>query len=218
MTQNLTLLTRFGAILKFMNGEDGSGRPDAVIRPSLPDALRVTQSELLAALGAKRRKELDKKLSHAVIVASRLHTGKDCYRSIRHAVDRLEREIRERENRRSREAASLRRSLQTQIRQLHPRINILKRELGEEPLSTDGLDDMSIDELRTTHDLFEEEWNGVEMRFEERIYRAFERLRRANRLPAVPTKGGQRNITQQEFHDRALGKLFPEERRLRRAA
>lgn len=215
----LGLLARLTAILKFIEGENGSDRPDAVIRPMLPEALRVTQAELLETLGVKRRKKLGKKLSHAVRVVARIHTGKDCYRTIGVSLQRVKAAIENMEQLRNRDEVALKKSFKSRILTLHRKINAVKRELNEKPLGPIDLDEMSIDQLKTTAILFEEDWNGCELRFEDRISMLY-RTMDAKRLPKVCGKHGMRPVNEAEYFRRELERVVrnSESKRVRKAA
>jgi hypothetical protein len=94
MTKNkIGLLARLSAILAFIEGENGSDRPRARIRAALPEGLRITQTEILESFGVKRRGELPEELRHPTRVVARLHSGRDCYRTISASAEKLVAEL-----------------------------------------------------------------------------------------------------------------------------
>jgi len=167
--EQVALLARLTTILKFIVGETGSERLKAVIRPRLPDALRVTQAELLSALGVTDKSALPGKLRHAVVVIARFHTGRDCFRTIEHAVARLHSELEDRFAREPLEkrvmrlggnpkeglplselrvrAAELRATRVDEALELKAALDVLINELDEKPLDFLSIREMLDEEL-----------------------------------------------------------------------
>ena len=203
MKKTTTLLGRLRAILAFFRGFDPSERPQGVIRKDLPEVLRVTQTELLREFGIKNRSELPKRLRHAVVVASRIHTGRDCYRTIVGAVERVARELCFSLEARAREEAERVSALRTQILELRGKYNLLAHALHEEALALQL--EKTSEALALQLEELEEAWDGAEVRFEEKVYNTYLQKKRANRLRHLRTpSGGHRLITHEEFYAKEL--------------
>lgn len=78
------LIKKLVDIRVFVRSEikDANKHPKAMMRGSLDGFLRVTQSELLEALGEKSPKNLTVKLRKSISIMARIHKGSDSYRVI----------------------------------------------------------------------------------------------------------------------------------------
>lgn len=85
------LINKLTGIRAFVKKEvaNPNQHPKAVLRGNLDGFLRVTQSELLEALGEKSPKNLTVKLRKAIAIAARIHKGSDSYKTISEKIEVL---------------------------------------------------------------------------------------------------------------------------------
>jgi hypothetical protein len=78
------LISKLVGIRVFVKNEvtNANQHPKAVMRGSLDGFLRVTQNELLEALGEKSPKKLTMKLRKSIAIVARIHRGCDSYKTI----------------------------------------------------------------------------------------------------------------------------------------